>query len=496
MSQSQQTPRAPERPEIQLLLAHAKDHRPVLETGLPVSATETAPRPVPLPNRIEVPSWESKDAAPNDLAAQRWGVIAPMGPLGDSLLQAIEPLIHHREQEQGGAPVKRYRVCPDMDVHLAVQWKETVLHNEAVPKEERPWYLLILGDLHHVSIELQHVLAQRAGVGRLHVGLPNGEPDLEGYAAYVRKVLDHEQRAPGEQPPDVLLYTAQDGTEATKLGHQFLVEPSLEAMRTQWKAKWPGLEPQRIPYEASNPDQLLRVAGQARSGVMLSVTHGLGRPKQDWASPEEQRATQGALSVGPGKALTGDLLRNTAFLPGGMWFCLACFGAATPPRSAYYAWLERLAKEGVGQIQPQAVLSSLPRQGERPFMAALPQALLANEQGPLAIIGHSDLTWTLSFMEVGTTTASRASHILSALKVLANGSRAGVALASLMDAYQTVNDRLTADYQAREDAALYDTRDPTDPVQHGMLWMLRNDLRGYLLLGDPAARMAVKRMVP
>jgi hypothetical protein len=450
---------------------------------------------VPLPGRIEVPSWESTDAAPNDLAAQRWGVIAPLGPLGDSLLQAIEPLIHHREREQG-APVKRYRVPADLDALAALRWREAVLHEEAVPRKERPWYLLILGDLHHVSIELQHVLAQGACVGRLHVGLPSGEPDLAGYAAYVRKVLAHEERAPGEQPPEMLLYTARDGTEATKLGHQFLVEPSLEAMRTQWKAQWPGMEPRLVPYESSNPQALLSAAGQARSGVMLSVTHGLGRPKQGWASAEEQRATQGALSVGAGTALTGDMLRNTAFLPGGMWFCLACFGAATPPRSAYYAWLDRLAKAGAGAIQPQAVLSSLPGPGERPFLAALPQALLANEQGPLAIIGHSDMAWTLSFMEVGATAASRASHILSALEVLANGSRAGVALASLMRAYQKVNDSLTASYQAREDAQLYGTPDPTDPMQLGLLWLLRNDLRGYLLLGDPAARMAVKRMVP
>jgi hypothetical protein len=296
--------------------------------------------------------------------------------------------------------------------------------------------------------------------------------------------------------PGLLLYTAQDGTSATWLGHQLLVEPCLDEMRTRWKTKWPMLDPRLIPYESASPDALLRAAGEVRAGVMLSVTHGLGRPEKGWASPEEQRATQGALSVGPGLALTGDMLRQTPFLPGGMWFCVACFGAATPAKSVFHAWLSQLSKAGAYPGRPESVLSNLPGPGERPFLAALPQALLANEQGPLAIIGHSDLAWALSFTEVDDPARSRAPHFLSALKVLANGSRAGVALDTLMREYRETNNHLMAGYQAREDAQVYGHPDPTDPVQHGTLWMQRNDMRGYLLLGDPAARLSMKRTGP
>lgn len=494
MTQSQRASPATSQPGLQLLLASAEDHRPVLEEGLAAEATRDAPKPERLPGRIEVPTWERPDAAPNDLSAQRWGVIAPEGALGDALLQAIAPLIEHRGKEQG-APVKTYRVPPDMSAAAAVQWRETVLQAEAVPEEERPWYLMVLGDLHHVSIELQQVLAQGACVGRLHVGHPSGEPDLEGYAAYAKKVLAHEQRTPEEETPSLLLYTARDGTAATSVGHELLVEPCLETMRTRWKAKRPTLDPRLIPYESTSPEALLRAAGEARAGVMLSVTHGLGRPRKGWTSPEEQRATQGALLVGPDLTLTGDLLRRTPFLPGGMWFCVACFGVATPAKSAFHVWLSQLAKAGAYSGRPESVLSKLPGPGERPFLAALPQALLANEQGPLAIIGHSDLAWTLSFTDEGSS-GSRASRILSVLEVLANGSRAGVALAALMRAYQAVSESLMAGYQAREDALLYGTPDPTDPVRHGSLWLLRNDLRGYLLLGDPAARLPMKRTGP
>jgi hypothetical protein len=31
---------------------------------------------------------------------------------------------------------------------------------------------------------------------------------------------------------------------------------------------------------------------------------------------------------------------------------------------------------------------------------------------------------------------------------------------------------------------------PLMPIGRAQLWMLRNDLRGYILLGDPAARLS------
>ena len=138
------------------------------------------------------------------------------------------------------------------------------------------------------------------------------------------------------------------------------------------------------------------------------------------------------------------------------------------------------------------VLRSLPRPGESPFLAALPQAALANPEGPLAVIGHSDLAWVFGFADANGVPQSRASRIVSVLEVLANGSRAGVALDALMSVYRDVNDGLMADYQTRQDALTEGRRDPVEPERHGYRWMLRNDLRGYILLGDPAARLSLR----
>ncbi|WP_224371641.1 hypothetical protein [Hyalangium versicolor] len=476
---------------LRLLLVGADTLQPLLGRGLAPEAAWGAPRPERLPRRAEVPSLERPDANPNDLPAQRWGVVAPEGPEGDALLRALAPLIEYREKEQG-APASRYRVPADMDVTAAVRWRDGVYRAEEVPAEERPRYLLLLGDLHQVSIELQHVLAQSAFVGRLHFAQPSGVPEFGGHGTYAEKVVAFETGAAVKEAPDVLLYTAPDGSAETAAGQALLVEPCQKVAESRWRPRLPGMGLHVLSQEKAGLEALLRAAGEAHSGVMLSVSHGLGQPTQGWASVEAQRALQGALHLGAGQVLSANLLRGTPFLPGGMWFCLACFGAATPPRSLFHPWLAALGQQPGHDTLLDDVLRSLPRPGEKPFLSALPQAALANPQGPLAVIGHSDLAWIFGFADITSGASSRASRIVSALEVLVNGSRAGVALDALMRFYRDVNDGLMADYQLRQDALTEGRPDPVDPERHGYRWMLRNDLRGYILLGDPAARLSLR----
>ncbi|WP_437619708.1 helix-turn-helix domain-containing protein [Sorangium sp. So ce1151] len=175
---------------------------------------------------------------------------------------------------------------------------------------------------------------------------------------------------------------------------------------------------------------------------------------------------------------------------------MACFGAGTPKESAFYAWLSHLARDGAYAGRVQRVLESLPQGGERPFLAALPQSALRNPQGPLAVIGHLDLAWTYGFVDPDRLTQSRASRILGSIQAMARGSRAGVALDALMRSYREVNDELVSGYDAEEDARLWNRPSPIEPMKRSSAFMLRNDLRGYVLLGDPAARLPLQRSEP
>jgi hypothetical protein len=114
------------------------------------------------------------------------------------------------------------------------------------------------------------------------------------------------------------------------------------------------------------------------------------------------------------------MMQEKPFLPGGIWFAVACFGAGTPAKSAFYSWLRQLREAGQYKESVERVLESLPRDGEKPFLAALPKAALQNPNGPLAFFGHLDLAWSYAFTDPDGT--SRASRVFSALNVLANGS--------------------------------------------------------------------------
>jgi hypothetical protein len=245
--------------------------------------------------------------------------------------------------------------------------------------------------------------------------------------------------------------------------------------------------------DAEGADAFLAAGATTNPSVLLSISHGLGAPRRGWQSDDEARRRQGALVLGHNDVLDAERLASQSFLPGGLWFLLACFGAGTPQTSAYHAWLSLLAREGEFGGKANSVLASLPTAGQRPFVAALPQAALANPRGPLAVVGHIDLAWTYGFANAANLSESRKSRFFSALEVWARGSRAGVGLEALMRFYRETNDALMANFQSDADARAQGRGENADHKQRGHLWMLRNDLRGYVLLGDPAVRLPLAR---
>jgi len=476
---------------LDLLLAFSDEGEPVLRDGLPQDSADRVPKPKKAARGDDAPDWRRTDANPNDLQMQHWGVVVPEGPDGDVLLEAMAPLIRLREEEQG-APVMTYRVPPDMDAKAAVAWKDEVYWSEDVDEEDRPLYLMLLGDVDQVSLELQHSLANCAIVGRGHFANTQGDVDADAYAAYAEKVVRYARRGTPAEKPDLLFHVAKDGTKATLTGEAMLVAPCLEtATKNRASGRLPVADVLEI--DADDVNGFLAAGANTTPAVLLSVSHGAGAPRRGWKSAEEARRKQGALVLGHNDILDAERLGQQPFLPGGLWFLLACFGAGTPSASAYHAWLALLAQERAYEGKTNAVLASLPASGQRPFVAALPQAALANPNGPLAVIGHIDLAWTYGFSNATNLGESRKSRFFSALEVWARGSRAGVGIEALMRFYRETNDALMASYQSETDARTQGRTDTTNRKERGHLWMLRNDLRGYVLLGDPAVRLPLSQ---
>jgi hypothetical protein len=472
---------------IDLLLAFGDEGEAVLEDGLPQNSADRGPKPKKAVRGDDAPDWRRTDADPNDLRMQHWGLVVPEGKEGDVLLEAMAPLIRLREEEQG-APVMTYRVPPEMDAKAAVAWKDEVYWSEDIDEEDRPLYLMLLGDVDRVSLELQHSLGNCAIVGRGHFANDQGDVDAHAYAAYAEKVVRYARYGTPSEKPAMLFHVAKDGTKATLTGESMLVTPCIEAAtKNRASGRLPVADVREI--DAEGTDAFMAAGAQATPSVLLSVSHGVGAPRRGWNTEEEARRKQGALVLGQNDILDAERLGTQPFLPGGLWFMLACFGAGTPAASAYHAWLSLLAQEGAYGGKTNAVLASLPSAGQRPFVAALPQAALANPQGPLAIVGHMDLAWTYGFSNATNLSESRKSRFFSALEVWARGSRAGVGIEALMRFYRETNDALMASYQSDADARTQGRAESADRKERGHLWMLRNDLRGYVLLGDPAVRL-------
>jgi hypothetical protein len=202
------------------------------------------------------------------------------------------------------------------------------------------------------------------------------------------------------------------------------------------------------------------------------------------------------MSFGEGVRITAEDMASRPFLPGGMWFFFACFGAGTPHRSAYHHWLAALRDIGLYGRNIDAVLKSLPGEKEPPFVAALPQAALANPNGPLAVMGHVDLAWTFSFQDVGTTNKYRSdARFQDIFRTIVAGKRAGAGYAKLQSVFKEASVDLTTlyDKEARTKTRGGEvTEDRARKTQKATLWMLRQDLSAYVLLGDPAARLNIE----
>jgi hypothetical protein len=406
---------------------------------------------------------------PDDLATAGWGVVFPRGQ-DPALRQALEPLLALRRQQAGNRYQELiYDPGPPPESKPRFLARHGAGPGPVVPTQV-PYYLLLVGDPVALPFWLQAQLDLQYAVGRLCFETPQ---EYARYADTVVRAEDGEYRRPRRA---TLFGVRTEGDPATEGSHDQLICP-LAATLT---ARHPDWTLEALTHGAATRARLRhRLTSPEAPALLFTASHGMGFPAD---SPLQARR-QGALLCqdwpGPGTILpehylTGDDLAvgdlaNSAGPQGLVAFFFACFSAGTPRHNSF---------RHRGDDEPQTL-------APRPFVAPLPQRLLAHPGGgALAVIGQVDRAWSHAYHwpEVG----SLHSAFTATTERLLSGDRLGWATEPLGQRHG----ELTADlHQLRADI---DRGLGADHMTLAALWTACNDARGLIVLGDPAVRLVAE----
>jgi hypothetical protein len=431
------------------------------------------------------PAKEGVDAACLDQAG--WAVVFPAKmdrSRREAIKDALKPLLDLRKEQagelfrmfEGGSG---YRPMERKDQFFERQTPE--IRRGAADPEQMPFYVLLVGSPEEIPYDFQYQLDVMRGVGRLDFG-----EDMDAYARYAQSVVLSET-GKVELPRRATFFgVANPGDKATQLSAQYLVKPLYDNLQQpdipgeiKLKGDW-QLE-SFVGGGQATRGQLQQILGgdPARTPTLLfSASHGMEFPLAD----SRQLALQGALLCqdwdGPGTGVkrdhyfAGEDLAGDANLLGMMAAFFACYGAGTPR-------LDQFAKQAFKARAPIAP------QG---FIAALPRRLLT--QGALAVLGHVERAWGYSFISPGGHLENQA--FITALRKLLNGDPVGLATdPSFNMRYADMSSDLSKALEELEYTPGYVT-----DYELAYLWTANNDARGYVIVGDPAARLPVADVSP
>lgn len=443
-----------------------------------------------------------------DLAQARWALV--VSATDDvRLIEALWPLIEHRAQQQGivlpavnfrqgetcaewagryadpkqpweqRAPVLVHRPGERVNAWLA---RHGTMAGPVKPSQGVPFYLLIAArpgplaenDRAFISFNFQYELDIFWGVGRLCFTDERGHHRYADYRTYAQRLVDYERRAAREirlRREIVYFGTRHDLDKSTERSALELVTPL---------AKW---HERGLPQKQGFAKRLLLAGDATRSNlelalrdgnqppaILFSATHGLGLPATD----RELIPYQGALVTQDWTGFGGikrehwfaaeDLPTNLS-LEGMVALIFACYGAGCPQQDEFIFDPEK----GRPIIAPFT------------FVAQLPQQMLL--RGALGVVGHVERAWTYGFSMNGA--RGQTQSFEDVIGRLVTGKRLG----SATDQFNII--QAARSLTLAEELENIKFGKQPEPRELSTLWMARNDARNYMLLGDPAARLAI-----
>lgn len=410
------------------------------------------------------------------LSQSGWGVIfAYADPNGEAIQEALQPLLALRQAQAG----PYFRIFTGPDAYRPGETKPDFLRRFNIgsgavdPSRGVPYYLLLIGSPELIPFEFQYQLDIQFAVGRLDFDSP------AQYATYASAVLDAElgQRQPLARTAAFFSVTNPDDS-ATASTDKYLVQPLTAhlAATPDWQ-----ITTHRGPDATRSRLESL-LGGEQKPALLFTASHGIEFPAGD---PLQERR-QGALLCnewpgprGPRGPLpesyyfAGDHLSDSADPSGLIAFHFACYGGGTPQFYDFEQPAGNPLSTG-GARQPLA---------NRPFVANLPKRLLGHPRGgALAVVSHVDRAWSYSYRQGETPQTAVFEDTLTRLF-------AGQPLGWALEYFNTRYAELAADLSNAVNRMSWGSQ--LEPYQIATLWTENHDARNYIVLGDPAVRLAV-----
>ena len=418
---------------------------------------------------------------PKDLASAGWGVLfAHDEPPG--VREALKPLLDHRKTQAGREHEHYYKDYAGPTGFRPTDSKRSFLARGGAAAgmpadpEKVPYYLLLVGDPESLPYSFQYQLDVEYAVGRLWFER-DGKPDLDAFANYARSVVEAEAGRAARPRKGAFLGVQNEGDPATNLSAEKLVRPLAEKLageRGQWSFEtW-------IKEHTYKADLAGLLNGADVPALLFTASHGMGFPSgnprqlphqgallcQDWPGPSQWPGRP----IPPDHYLAADDVSDSAHLQGLVAFHFACYGAGTP-RLNDFAHLRQLSQRA--PIAPHA------------FVARLPQRLLGHPKGgALAVVGHVERAWSCSFYG-GVNLGQQLQAFQSTLLRLLDGFPIGYAMEYFNQLYAALSAELSGELEDIKYGKI------PDDLALSSLWTANHDARSYLLLGDPAVRLAL-----
>jgi hypothetical protein len=424
------------------------------------------------------------EADARDLAQTGWGVIFSHN-VDPAIVEALDPLLKLRHEQAG----ERFKVYSGADGYRPGESKAEFLERHGMGPgpanpDKVPYYLLIVGEPADIPYRFQYQLDVQYAVGRLTFD------SVDDYAYYALSVVQAEKGL--KLPQRMAMFGVSNPDDrATAMSAEHLVQPLAEkllALQPQWASQAPAGEAGFQPWDIQTilKDQATKAGlsalleGKQAPALLFSASHGIAFPNgdsrqaphqgalicQDWPGPENWRK-----AIPQDFYFASDDLSSNANLLGTLAFFFACYGAGTPQADEF---AHQLGQPDRRMIAPHDFVAALPKR-----MLSLPKG------GALAAVGHVERAWGVSFFS-----AKAGPQIQTFQDCLTRLLKGNYPIGYAFEVFNNRYAEISSDLTNQLEEIKFAYRKPND-LELARQWTVNNDARNYIVLGDPAVRLAV-----